>query len=221
MRYACLAVAILLVGSAAAAPAHAQRPAIGVAPHVGTMGIGADVALSLHPRITVRAGGNFFPIDFDITASDVSYSFDLPSPQLMLVADVMLLGPFRLTGGVRFLGNDLEATATLAPTETVDIGASTYTGAEVGSLIGVIGANKLAPYVGIGIGNVARRGFGFFLDLGVAFQGAPEVTLDATGPIADVVSFQTDLDQEIASFEDDIDLYQYYPVVSLGFSIGF
>ncbi|MEE8117161.1 MAG: hypothetical protein V3T28_08645 [Gemmatimonadales bacterium] len=30
-----------------------------------------------------------------------------------------------------------------------------------------------------------------------------------------------DLDPEIQDFEDDIDLFKYYPVASLGFSIGF
>lgn len=35
------------------------------------------------------------------------------------------------------------------------------------------------------------------------------------------VSGVLDLDQEIQNFEDDIDLFKFYAVASLGFSIGF
>ena len=47
---------------------------------------------------------------------------------------------------------------------------------------------------------------------------------DARGHRAEdraLTTFAQDLDQEIQDFEDDIDLFKYYPVASLGFSIGF
>ena len=84
-----------------------------------------------------------------------------------------------------------------------------------------VGTQAVAPYVGLGFGNVGKKGIRFFADLGVAFQGAPEVALAASGPIKDNPVFQAELAKEAASVEDDISWAKFYPVLSLGIAIGF
>lgn len=209
----CLAVA------AAPTTILAQGPSFGVAPHVGTLGLGVDVGIAVLDGVTLRAGGGVFPSDIDLTISDIKFTVDLPSPQFVGFVDLFLAGQFRVSGGVMFSSADLEVTGVF--TGTVDIGNTTYAGADVGSLTGTIANNDIAPYLGIGWGNIAGGRIGFMLDLGVAFQGQPVVTFTADGPISQTPGFQADLNQEVAAAEDDLNLFKYYPVVSIGLSFGF
>lgn len=191
---------------------------VGIAPHVGTLGVGADLAVAPVDRVSFRAGGNFFPFDIDITASDIDFTIDLPSPQFTALLDLFLAGSFRLSGGLLFSGDDVSLDANF--TGTIDIGNTTYTAADVGTLTGVIVNDDVAPYAGIGVGKVAGGGVGFLLDLGVVFQGDPRVELAANGPIASDPSFRADLETERRDIEDDVELFRYYPVITLGFSVG-
>jgi hypothetical protein len=211
---AVLATALLLAG-----PAAAQVPRPGIAVHVGSTGLGADFALGVHKYLGFRAGGSFFPFDFNITESDVDYSLSVPSPQFLLAVDVYAAGTFRFTGGLLIQqGNfDLEAT----PTEPVEIGGVEYSPAQIGSLTGTLDTRAVSPYLGLGFGSPNKRGPGLFLDLGVAFHGEPAVSVTANGPIASIPQFQQDLDEEVAEIQDAVGGFQVYPVARLGLMIGF
>jgi hypothetical protein len=212
MRYV-LAGCILSLTTVA--PLGAQG--LGVAGHAGTLGLGVDVAVAVTPRIGIRAGANFFPTDIDLTVSDLDYTIDLPSPQFTAVLDLYLLGGLRLSGGLFASSDDINLVGMLS--DDVEIGDDVYTPSQVGTLIGSIINDDLGPYIGIGFGNPAASRIGFFLDLGVAFQGAPEVALTADGPVTLLPSFQADLEAERVSAEEDLEMFQYYPVLSIGFSI--
>lgn len=197
-----------------------QGQGVGVVGHVGTLGVGADLAFSVAPQIGVRGGINVFPGTIDFTVSDIDFKLSPPSPQFLGVFDFFPGGGgFHLSGGLLLKSRDLEMEGTF--TGTVQIGPTTYDGPQLGTLTGTLDTKELAPYVGIGLGNPAGSRIGFFLDLGVAFQGKPAVSLSADGPIASVAQFQSDLEAERQQMEDDVQVLQYYPVVSLGLSIGF
>lgn len=209
----------LLLSTAGPARAQSDRVGLGVAPHGGTLGFGVDVAYALHDRVNVRVGGNILPIEPEFTISDIDWKLAFQSPQFHAAVDVFLVGQLRLSGGVRYASDSITAAGVF--TGEVTVGDSTYTGSDVGNLTGAIASNTLSPWVGIGWGNVARSRIGFFLDLGVAFTGSPRVSLSADGPVSDNPRFQTSLETETREFEDDISEVKYYPVVQLGFSIGF
>ncbi|HEX9727289.1 MAG TPA: hypothetical protein VGA37_02145 [Gemmatimonadales bacterium] len=215
----CIAALVTLAAAGGTAAAQnmdgstARTMGVGFAIHAGSLGVGADVAFSPTERINLRAGGNFFPFGIDITASGIAYSFDLPGPQFTGMVDFFLTGAFRLSGGA-MITDAFTASATPAQSET--IGGTTYTPAQLGTLTAAITTRDIAPYLGIGIGNVARSKVGFFMDLGVVFQGSPKVALSSTGAVSAV-----DLSAEVAEFEDDISIFNVYPLLSLGFSIGF
>ncbi len=86
-------------------PAHAQEA--GIAFHVGTLGVGADIAAAFGSRIGLRSGFNFFPTDIDRTVSDVPYQIDFASPTFTLVLDLYLVGQLRLSGGGLFSPDDI------------------------------------------------------------------------------------------------------------------
>jgi hypothetical protein len=103
----------------------------------------------------------------------------------------------------------------------VEIGDNIYDPEDVGTLTGVFTRNTLSPYVGIGFGNAATSRIGFFLDLGVGYHGEVGFTLEADGPIVSDPDFQDDIAREEQRIREDVKNYKYYPVLSLGFSIGF
>jgi len=177
------------------------------------LGVGADIGYAVHPRVTLRAGANFFPFSLDITASDIEYAFDFPSPQLTAAVDLFLVGNLRFSGGAVYSPNSFSISAT--PSTSTTIGSVTYTPAQLGSLTGSFVTNKLAPFVSFGWGNIAKSTFGIFFDLGLSFAGSPSVELAASGAVA-----QVDLTAEAAQFEDDISVFQYYPIATLGFSFA-
>lgn len=210
-RVCALSAALLI-----AAPVRAQD--VGAAAHVGTLGLGADVAVSLRDNLSLRAGANFFPFDINFDESDVDYDLGLPSPQFLLLADLYPIGGFHVSGGLMISTSDFDLTADL--NEPVEIGENTYTPAEIGNLTGTLATRDVSPYIGIGFGKPAASRIGFVFDLGVAFHGEPEVSATADGPVASVPGFQQDLDAEVAEIQDDVEDIIVYPVLSLGISIG-
>ncbi len=210
---------VLILAGLAFIPSRAHAQA-GIAIHVGTLGVGIDIATSFGSRIGLRSGFNFFPTDIDATVSDVPYQIDLASPTFTVMLDLYLAGPLRVSGGVLFTTDDLVLASEI--TGYVDINGSSYSPAEVGRLTGTIVTRELSPYAGIGLGNPGRSRFGFFLDLGVGFHGTPVFTLTAVGGSANSSpQFQADLDAEELSIQQDISKITVFPVATIGFSIGF
>lgn len=211
---------ISIVAAIAVGPSAAHAQGAGIAFHVGTLGVGADIAAAFGSHIGLRSGFNFFPTDIDATVSDVDYQIDFASPTFTAMLDLYLLGPLRVSGGAIYTTDDIVLAGEL--TGPVDINGSIYTPTQVGIITGTIVTNELSPYAGIGLGNPARSKFGFFLDLGVAFHGTPAFTLEAVGGSAStLLQFQSDLAAEEQSIQDELTNITVYPVVAIGFSIGF
>lgn len=205
---------------AAGAPASAQT-GMAVAGRAGTLGIGAEASLGLGPLVGLRAGFAIQPWEPSRTFDDLEFTLDLASPSFQGLIDLYPLGGgFRLSGGIVRFGSEHEVRA--EPVAAVDIGGQTYTPEQIGVLSGLFRTKKTAPYAGIGFGRLGGRlGPGFVIDLGVAFQGAPDVQLGASGPIAALPEFQANLRDEERTIEDDAEVFRFYPVLSFGFVFGF
>ena len=128
---------------------------------------------------------------------------------------------FRLSGGVVFNDNSIDATATTQATYT--IGNTTYTAAQVGSLTGSIDFDDVAPYIGIGWGNPFSKesNWSFAIDIGVMYQGSPEASFTANGTLASNAAFLADLEREEQNLNDEMDEYKYYPVISCAVTYRF
>ena len=211
---------ISIVAAIAVSPLPAQAQGAGIAFHVGTLGVGADIAAAFGSHFGLRSGFNFFPTDIDAKVSGINYQIDFASPTFTAMLDLYLLGPLRVSGGAIYTTDDIVLAGEL--TGPVDINGSTYSPTQVGIITGTILTNELSPYAGIGLGNPGRSKFGFFLDLGVAFHGTPGFTLEAVGGSAStLLQFQADLAAEEQSIRDDLANITVYPVVTIGFYIGF
>lgn len=220
-RHPVLLLILVLIWSAGATatPVAAQSYFAGIAVHAGTLGLGADFGLRVNQLIGLRAGVNFLPSGIDFPIEDVDYDADLPSPQYTALLDFHPGGSlFRLSAGTLYSPEHLKAKA--RPEESVRINGDTYEAEDVGTLFGEVRNRDFAPYVGIGYGKTGGSNFGFFIDIGAAFHGSPELHVEADGPIADVPSFQADLEADRQQFEDKASWARVYPVLSIGFTFG-
>lgn len=202
--------------------ASAEIP-VAVGAKVGTPGIGGEITVGLNDNFNFRTGVNAFSYEYNGTESDVEYDFDLKLLSFPLLVDwhPFYGSGFRLTAGAYINSNELESTA--VPTGTYDIGGVDYDAGDVGSLTGDVDFNSVAPFLGIGWGNAVGEDtrLSLALDLGVMFQGSPDVDLDANGARASDDDFLANLKKEEESLEDDIEIFKYYPVVMLGLTYKF
>jgi hypothetical protein len=183
----------------------------------GTLGLGLEASTSLLEGFNARLGYNAFSYETDQTIDDIKYDVDIDLQSLSLLLDWHpLRGGFRVSAGVLANGNDGKGSA---PVGNYTIGDIPFT--NVG-LDANVDFKSAAPYLGIGWGNAvaSEKGWGFNVDLGVMFQGSPEISLLPTGPNAGLVP-ESELIKEQQKVQDDADYFKYYPVLSVGVSYRF
>lgn len=206
----------------------APQYAIGL--KASSLGAGIEAQRSLTDTLNWRVGVNAFSQDEDYDDGGINYSGEL---DLFSVGSYLdwhpFQGGFRISGGLLYNGNEITLTGK-STAGSVTIGGSQYTlnGAR---LDGDIEFNSMAPYLGLGWGNVFDGGkWSFLVDLGVMFQGSPDADLrvtnqagitDSNGNTINTTVFQSDLSQETAEVESDIESLQYYPVLSVGVTYRF
>ncbi|MBE0585204.1 MAG: hypothetical protein IH612_15770 [Desulfofustis sp.] len=203
-----------------AAPQHSPAgEALGVAVKAGTLGVGAEISTPLLPNTRLRGGINYLKYDFESTISDIDYEFEPEYNSASLVLDVHpFSGAFFLSGGVYFNNNSVNVVGTLdRGAISADYNRYAFL-ADFVSISGDVEFNPVAPYAGIGWRtNSDTSGWGFAVELGVLYQGAPDVKnlrvnapVDVNG-IDDVQRFLAEQEKEI---EDELDWFEFYPVAS-------
>ena len=209
---------LVLLGMAVPCAGTAQGLAFGA--RAGTLGVGGEVALAVSEGMVVRGGIGVSPFEPGVSLGDVDVSLKMPTVYNVGI-DLYLNGAVRLGGGILFRANDPEVTGDF--TADQDIGGTSFTPQEIGTLRGVLDFKDRAPYVLIGFGRHTARGVGLFLDLGLAFVGEPAVSLSASGGTlsGDMDPLMSALSQEAAEFEADMPSYlRIWPIISLGIRLG-
>jgi hypothetical protein len=202
-----------------AAAGFAAERAVGL--KAGALGLGVEYTHEIGERLAIRGGINGSQLGFDGQESGIDYQFDVVWDSLSVAVDFHpTKSPFRLTAGL--LRNDNGLNAESRPAGDVTVGATTYTPAEVGVLSGEIGFKKTAPFVGLGWDwSRRKRLFGVSFDLGVLDQGAPNVTLRATGSLLGDPAFEQDLRDEEAQLRDSLGNLDLLPYMTVGFVFRF
>jgi hypothetical protein len=214
----------VLLAVLAAAAGSAQAAGAGV--RIGTTGVGADFGWGLIPTLGARIGVSGGSLSRDVN-TDVKYDGKLKLANANAFLDWSPLGPFRITAGVIPNNNKFDLNGQPSSNNTFTINGVTYTAAQVGGLSGTVKpGNSVAPYLGIGYGNVWTRGINFYFDLGVMFMGSPKVTLQSNcnpGVVgaAQCAALANDLEAERRKVEDELRGFKYYPVANIGITIGF
>jgi hypothetical protein len=205
-----------ILGAALVVAAGAAQGA-GIGVRAGTTGLGADVGWGLAPTLGARIGLSGMNVNGDFDTDDVRYDAKAKLVNLNGFLDWSPLGPFRITGG--FIANNNKIDLNGQPT-------SGSSGIPPGSsLTGQVKPDKsFAPYLGVGYGNVWTKGVNFYFDLGIMFQGSPQVSLSlncGSANPAQCAAAQAEVEEERQRVQDQVDKYKYYPVLTLGITIGF
>jgi len=223
--------ALLFVGLLASQSAAAD---VGIGARVGFLsGIGVDLNIGLSERLTARVAYNYFSYDYEVEDTDVTYdgTFKISSVSGFLDWHPFA-GSFRLSLGAVSSGPKIEIDGTPSAGTTVEIGDTTYTAAQIGSLKGEIEfGNSVSPYIGIGWGNVVDKNHRvvFLADFGVVYAGTPDVSLTATCGAALTTTqcntlqsqLRTDVEKEKRELEADGNDFQWYPIINIGIGVRF
>jgi len=195
---------------------------------VGTLGMGLDLSIPINNKFNVRVNLNGASYSDDTTESGIKYEYDLDLLTAGVLVDYypMENSQFRVTGGVYYNGNELEMCGK-PDVAGITVGNITYTANQVGSLNAKVEFDDVAPYIGIGWGNTVKKGgWSFNADVGIMYQGEPDVTLTPIyGPLITNAGLQAPIDAQVkieeAQLQDELDDYKIYPVISVGVTYTF
>lgn len=187
---------------------------------VGTLGLGLEAAWRPIPWMDLRAGGNLYDYEESGSQAGINYDATLQLSTYYLTANFLFpASPFRISVGGFSNSNEVQMIS--AENSTFNIGGTSYSAADVGTLSSITSFDSTSPYLGAGFDFSLFGKVGLSLDFGVLWQGDPKVSLTANGLLADDPTFIASLEEERIELEDDMDALKAYPVVSLGFNFNF
>jgi hypothetical protein len=193
---------------------------LGIGAKIGTMGVGAEISVALVPNTRLRSGYNFLTYSFDSKISDINYDFDTEFSSIPILFDVHPFGgSFFLSGGVFLNNNNVGVVGSVSP-GSLDPAYQKYDFlADQITISGDVEFLPVAPYAGLGWRtNSNESGWGFLAELGVLFQGAPDVTglrVNAPIDINGVPEVQEFLAEQASEIEDELSWFQFYPVAAV------
>jgi hypothetical protein len=163
--------------------------------------------------------------DRAVDVTDVRYEGTLKLRSLSALVEWHPIGPFRLSAGIVPTRNRIQVRGQPLQT-TYRINGTSYDAAEIRDLSGEIRTGKsVAPYLGVGYGIVARRGFNLYADVGAMYQGSAEARLSAacgaTATTQRCQQLQSDVQAEQRQLAAKVSNWKWFPVVNLGVTFGF
>jgi len=223
-KIAIIAGALALAASASASafpmPFHGIAAGLGV----GTEGIGVQATTNIIPKtLNLNVGFSTTPtISGNFTSDNVQYDASVRfQGEPVTLSWFPFHGNLNLTAGLFFNQNRFAVTGQPDAGGTYTINGTTYSASQIGSLSGQTNFNAVAPYVGIGWGDPMDGGrLTFTANVGAIYEGAPDVSLSATGAAGD-----PQIASDVASLQNSVNSrlngYQWWPVASLGLMYRF
>ena len=210
-------LALVFLGSP---PAARAVEGLGIGVKAGTLGAGIELSASLLDNTRLRGGFNYLTYSFDSTISDIGYDFESEFNSFSVMLDWHPFGnSFFLSGGLYFNNNSISVNGTVSDDSIGSLSPQLGALADLVSISGDVEFAPVAPYAGLGWrSNNSDSGWGISVDLGVLFQGTPDVTnlrLNAPVDVNQSAAVQDFLAEQEKEIEDDLDIFQFYPVATL------
>lgn len=219
MKSTFLKAALALLAITAYGTASAE---FGVGVKAGTLGLGIEGRWTPIPWFDVRAGINSFDYDDDGGQAGIDYDATLALDSYYATGNINFpLSPFRLTAGAFANNNEFGMTSQDTGGQDIEVGGIDFSPAAVGTLQGLASFESTAPYLGIGLDFEVLGKVGLNFDVGVLWQGEPDVALTADGFASGLAPFEAALEVERQELEDDLSDFKAWPVVSVAFIYNF
>ncbi|MDA3970247.1 MAG: hypothetical protein PF442_02745 [Desulfobulbaceae bacterium] len=197
---------------------------ITVGARITTLGVGPEISLGLSDYFSTRVAMHWGSFDIDGETDDVEYDleFELISG-LATIEWFPWAGGFHIDAGLLANGNNFSGEGKPTATGTFTFNDVTYDATEAGTVKAEVDYDSVAPYVGVGWDKPINNDgdITIFANLGVVFQGTPDVSITTSGTLANDPDFQADVAAERKEIEDDLDNYEMYPVIALGLTYRF
>ncbi len=198
-------------------PTYLKKSALAL--NVGAIGFGLEYAYNINTNLNVRGRFNYLQI------KDYTTAYDLNGSSVNIIAngnatnlDVLLeylpfkKSSFKLVGGFSYLIS-YDASMFVEYSDSIQFGEVTLTKEDIGNVTLGLDWGGFAPYMGFGFGRAVPKGrVGFGFEIGTYYAGAPSVSLDAEGLLADTSEEEADLQ---AGFDD----YRWLPFIQLRLAI--
>lgn len=233
IRHIQSAIAVILFGFSTlvlAGESDAEEKGIGIGVKAGTLGLGAELTIPISKHFNGRLGYNAYKysrtFDSSIDVNGSTTSAELDGDLNFSNGTAMLdwhpfASTFRLSAGYVMNNNEVDAESNFQPGDTINVGGTDYSITSSSDQVSGNVAFNNGPYLGLGWSNAGDgKGWGFSADLGLLFQGTPDVTLKAHGSLDGLIS-ESDLRAQEKEAEDDLENLKYYPVASVGMTYSF
>lgn len=203
-----------ILGAFANVPATASAAEIAwVGARAGTNGLGAEIGVRILPTIVVRGIVQGYDADYSETIGNIAYDGQMKLGSFGAQVDFRPpILPFYATAGIFSNNNAFEFSA--SPSGNVIVGNASYQGSQIGTLSSTANFDDVAYFGGLGV----KLGLGPIeaaFEGGIYYQGDPNVSFTASGPIATNAAFQADLGRERAKIVEELDVAKYWPMVTL------
>ena len=215
-----------------------ELPRFGVGVTASTLGAGIEAATAVTQRSNVRVGFNAFNYSRDFSKDGVTYGGELSLRSFEILYDQYLFGGFHISSGLMaYDGNRATGNALVPAGQPFSLGGTTYFSSPSNPVTGsgILETRTVAPMVLIGAGNLlprSSRHFSVSFEAGVVFQGSPKATLSLNGgacnsqgticqDIATTPAIQANIQAEQTKINNSVEVFKYYPVVSIGVGYKF
>jgi hypothetical protein len=218
---------LLILALVAGFSSVANATDVGVTADIGSTGIGLHASYPIKSNLNARVGVNYLNYNYSGSTSQSDYDFKMKLQTFDALADYFPMdNGFRITGGLVYNGNKIDASMKPKAGNSYVINGNTYDAAQAGAINGSIDFRKVAPYLGIGWGNAVakNKGWGFSADMGVMFQGKPNSSLTSSGCTASAAlctQLTSDISAEQRNLDDKVKKFDAYPVLRVGASYHF
>jgi len=212
---------------------------VGAGARISSLGFGGEAAVELTGSTNLRGGFNLFGYSRGFSRDGISYAASLRWRSAEAHFDWFPFGGgIHLSPGLLvYNGNTVNANASVPGGQTLTLNGVQYLSdpANPVSGTGKLDFNKAGPSVMVGWGNLVRRkgrGFVINFEVGVAYQGAPQATLNLAGgvcsssglncrSIASDPTVQANVAGQQAKINHDISPFKVYPLIALGLGYRF
>ncbi len=192
----------------------------GIGVKAGTLGIGVEGMWRPLPYFDIRLGANSYEYDYDGAQAGVNYDATLNLETVYATLNFHFpASPLRFSLGAYSNGNEFNLVS--AESGSFDIGGTTFTSADIGTLYSTTSFSSTAPYLGFGFDFTLAGKVGLNMDFGVLWQDEPTVTMNATGLLANDPTFLASVETERLQLQEDMSNFKAWPVISLGFVFNF